>query len=177
MKASRYTKGAALISLDAVLTALGLIGLYGASIAPSGMLGLTAAAGLLPAAAVVSGGISSGFLCYAATGLLALMLVPDKNCATLYLSFFGLYPLCKHLIEKIRKLPVEWLCKLALFNAVLALYWLLLRALLLTQLPAVFGGTWIFWISGNVAFVLYDLGFSKLISFYLARIHKAIFRA
>lgn len=176
MREGRYSKGAALISLDAVLTALGLIGLYGASITPSGRLGLTAAAGLFPAAAVVSGGISAGILCYAATGLLALLLVPEKSCAILYLSFFGFYPLCKHWIEKLKKLPLEWLCKLALFNAALAVYWLLFRALLLSQLPAAFESLWVFCLVGNLAFVLYDLGFSKLISFYLTRIHRAIFK-
>jgi hypothetical protein len=176
VKGSRYSKGAALISLDAVLTAFGLIGLYGASVAPSGMLGLTAAAGLLPAAAVVSGGISAGVFCYAATGLLALILVPDKGCAILYLSFFGLYPLFKHWVEKLKKLPLEWLCKLAAFNAVLAVYWLTFKTLLLSQLPAVFENLWAFCFVGNLAFVLYDLGFSKLICLYLARIHRAIFK-
>lgn len=115
----RFSKGAGRVALTAMLTALSLVFLYGASAAPSGRLGLIAAAGLFPAAAVVSGGRPAGFLCYAATGILALVLIPDKGGVLLYLVFFGIYPLIKHLIEKLKKLPLEWLCKMVLCNVVL----------------------------------------------------------
>jgi len=174
MNTSRFSKGTGRLALSAMFTALSLVLLYGASVIPSGQLGLVAVAGLFPAAAVVSGGSTAGFLCYAATGLLALVLVPDKNTAVLYLLFFGLYPLIKYYIEKIKNLPLEWLCKLVLCNAALALFWMFIRALLLSELPAVFSTLWLFWLAGNASFILYDLGFSKLVGFYFVRIHRAI---
>ncbi len=176
MDRGRFSGGAGRIALTAMLAALSLLFLYGASVIPSGQLGLVAAAGLFPAAALVSGGVSAAWLCYAATGLLALILVPDKTSAVLYLLFFGLYPILKHFIERLKKLPAEWLCKMALCNAILVLFWMLLRALLLAQLPAAFAQLWIFWLAGNASFVLYDLGFSRLMDFYLVRVHRAIFR-
>lgn len=174
MSTGRFSKGAGRIALTAMFTALSLVFLYGASVTPIGQLGLVAAAGVFPAVAVVSGGSQTGWLCYAATGLLAFVLLPDKGSALLYLIFFGIYPLIKYLIEKLKKLPVEWLFKLAFCNAALALFWMFLRVLLLAELPAVFSYLWVFWLAGNAAFILYDLGFSRLIGFYLIRIHRVI---
>lgn len=176
MRTSRYSKGAGRVALTAVFSAFSLMFLYGASITPSGQLGLAAAAGVFPAAALVSGGYGAGFLCYAASGLLALVLVPEKGGVFLFLLFFGIYPLLKHLIEKLKKLPLEWLCKLVLCNAALGLFLLFLRSLLLSELPAAFEIPYFFFPAGNVGFILYDIGFSKLMGFYYNRIHKAVSR-
>lgn len=90
------------VALPAVLAALSLLLLYGASIAPGGRMGLVALSGLIPAAAVVSGGLRAGLMCYAAAGILGLILVPDKGSALLYLLFFGLYPVIKSRAERLR---------------------------------------------------------------------------
>ncbi len=174
MGTRRYSTGAGRIALAAMFAALSLIFLYTASVTPSGQLGLLAAAGVFPAAALVSGGAAAGFLCYAAAGLLALILVPEKGGVVLYLVFFGLYPLIKHFIEKLKKLPLEWLCKLVLCNAALTVFWLILRSLLLAELPAFFSNLWVFALAGNASFIFYDIGFSKLMHFYYNRIHKAV---
>lgn len=49
--------------------------------------------------------------------------MPDKANALLYLLFFGLWPMLKSLLERIPAGLLEWLCKLAVFNAVLSLFW------------------------------------------------------
>lgn len=176
MERRRYAAGTGRIALGAVFSALGLLALYLASVTPSGQLGITAAAGIFPAAALISGGGATGWLCFAATGVLAFFLIPDKGCALLYLSFFGLYPLIKHYIEKLKHFFPQWFFKLASCNSVLMVFWSFLRAVLLKQLPAAFDSLWLFWIAGNVSFILYDLGFSRLMSFYLVRIHRVISR-
>lgn len=168
--------GAGRAALVGVLTALSLTVLYLAALAPTGRLGLVALAGLVPAAAVVSSGLSAGAFCYAATGILGALLSPDKGSALLYLAFFGLYPLMKCLIERLRRLPLEWGCKLALFNGVFTACWFLLHDALLSGLPAVFEQLWAFYLLGNLAFVVYDLGFSRLIAFYAARVDKTVRR-
>ena len=90
--------------------------------------------------------------------------------------FFGLYPMVKSLIEQLHKAPLEWLCKLAFFNAVLTFCWFVLRDVLLAGLPAVFEQLWVLYLGGNIVFLIYDYGFSKLVMFYAARIDKAIRR-
>ena len=47
--------------------------------APSGGLGLTAAAGLFPVGAVIVAGRPAGLLCWAAASVLGLLLLPNKG--------------------------------------------------------------------------------------------------
>ena len=102
-----------------VLAALSLLLLYLATMLPSGRIGMVAVAGLVPAVGVISGGLATGFLSYGAAGLLGLLLLPDKGSALLYVLFFGLYPMIKYLIERLRKLPLELVLKLVFFNLIL----------------------------------------------------------
>ena len=132
----RNSGGAGQVALVGVLAALSLVLLLLASVSPSGRMGIVAVAGLVNAAAVISGGLHAGFLCWAVAGILGLILSPDKGNVLLYLVFFGLYPMVKSLIEQL----------------------------------------WVLYVGGNVVFLIYDYGFSKLVMFYAARIDKAIRR-
>lgn len=170
----KYSTGAGRTALVGVLTALSLAVLYVAALAPTGRLGLVAAAGLMPAAAVISASLPAGALCYGATAILGLLITPDKGNVALYLIFFGLYPLVKCLIERLRRLPLEWVCKLAFFNLTLAIFWFTLRSALLTGLPEMFEILWVLAIAGNAIFVVYDLGLSRLIFLYRIRIDKML---
>ena len=162
-----------------VLAAGSLAVLWLACMVPSGRIGLTGAAGLFPVAAVLAAGRAAGYLCWAASALLGLFLLPDKGVALLYLIFLGLYPVVKNNIEGLRRLPLEWLCKLAVFNAVLtlfwfnaalSLFWFALRALFLPDPPVWLGErTWLLYLAGNLIFVLYDVGLSRLIALVMAR--------
>ena len=169
-------KGAAgRVAYPAVLSALSLILIYLGSIAPTGNWGIVAAAGLLPAAAVISVSLKAGFLCWAAAAVLAFLLVPDKFCVLLFGVLFGLYPMVKSLVERMRKKPMEYALKLAFFNAAFTVVWLTMAAAVAASLPQVLGGSvWVLYAVANVVFLLYDYGFSKLIALYIARVQRAI---
>ena len=47
---------------------------------------------------------------------------------------------------------------------------------LLAGLPAVFEQLWVLYVGGNVVFLIYDYGFSKLVMLYAARIDKVLRR-
>lgn len=173
MKNQRFSKGASRTALGGVLAALSLLLLYLATLMPTGRIGMVAVAGLVPAAGVVSGGLAVGFLCYGAAGLLALLLLPDKGCALLYAIFFGLYPMVKSAIERVRKLPLELLLKLAFFNVVLAILLFGFSSILFPFLPEFLHSPLPIFLVGNVVFLLYDFGFSKLITYYATRIRPA----
>lgn len=158
------------VALGAVLTALALLFLCGAFLLPTARIGLIAAAGLFPAAALISGGAATGFLTYAATGILALLMLPDKGCAVIFLLCFGAYPLLKHYIEQMRKLPAEWLLKLVVCEGMLSLFWFVLRGMFLQTLTFGDVAVWMYYLAGTAVFVVYDLGVSKLVSFYMARV-------
>ena len=139
--------------------------------APSGRLGLSALAGLGPVVAVLTAGRGAGYLCWAASGVLGLLLTPDKGAAALYLVFFGLYPVVKARLESMDRRVAEWALKLVYFNGVLTLFWFLFRQLLFPTLPAWLGGGLpVLYGLGNLVFVLYDVGLSRLIALLLRRL-------
>ena len=169
-------KGAAgRVAYPAIMSALSLVLIYLGSIAPTGNWGIVAAAGLLPAAAVISVSLKAGFLCWAAAAVLAFLLVPDKFCVLLFGVLFGLYPMVKSLVERMRKKPMEYALKLAFFNAAFTVVWLTMAAAVAASLPRVLGGSvWVLYAVANVVFLLYDYGFSKLIALYINRVQRAI---
>lgn len=162
------------VALVGMLTALSLAFLYLSAVSPAARLGITAVAGLFPAGAVISAGLGAGFFCYGATAILGLLLLPSKGSAVLYLLFFGLWPMVKSLLEHLPSRWLEWVCKLAVFNGILALLLFALRELLLPFLPPALSRDWMLFAAGNVAFVIYDVGFSKLIGLYIARVDRVL---
>ena len=100
--------------------------------------------------------------------MLSILLLPDKLSALLYIVFGGVYPMLKRLFEK---LPVvlSWVLKAVYFNAVL----------LGTTLGAKYlfgideeGLTLMLFVIGNVAFFMYDIAMTKLITYYLLGLRK-----
>ncbi len=158
------------IALAGVLAAGSLVFLWLACITPSGRLGLDAVSGLFPMAAVMAAGRGAGYLCWATAGILGLILLPDKGIAVLYLAFFGLYPVLKSRFEGKRRLVVAWALKLGYFNVVLAVFWFLLRALFLPDVPVWLNQYWMVFLPGNGVFAAYDIGLSRLIFGLLGRL-------
>lgn len=159
------------IAVAGVLAAGSLAILWLACVVPSGRLGMTAAAGLFPVAGVLAAGRMAGYLCWAAGGILGLILLPDKGVALLYLAFLGLYPVVKSRIESLRRLSIEWVLKLAFFNAVLTLFWFVFRSMFLPQPPQWLGdNSLLLYGAGNLVFIVYDIGLSRLIGLFQARL-------
>lgn len=150
-------------ALVGVLAAGSLALLWITCLSPSGRLGLDAVAGLFPMAAVMAAGRTAGYMCWAAAGVLGLILLPDKGVALMYLLFFGLYPVLKSRFEGEKSLSLSWILKLGYFNLVLAIFWFVLRALFLPNLPVWLDQSWMIWLLGNIVFIVYDIGLSRLI--------------
>lgn len=172
----RRNHAAVKVAYPAILGALALVLIYIGSVAPSGNVGIVAVAGLLPSAAVISVGLQAGFLCWAGVSILAFLLIPDKFCVLLFGALFGLYPMIKSLVERLRRRPVEYLLKLVFFNLAFTVIYFAMRAALLASLPEMFSAVWLLYLVGNVVFLMYDYGFSKLIVLYIARIDRAVRR-
>jgi len=114
---------------------------------------------------------------FAATGILSLMLVPDKEAAILYIAFFGYYPIVKSLIEsRIKSRFIEYLIKLAIFNfTISAAYYLMIRFMGITlETSESFGAFAIpaLLFMGNIAFIAYDFALTRIISVYLQKWQK-----
>lgn len=154
----------------AVLSAFSLAVLFGAASAPTAQLALVAVASLPAAVLVLRGGFAVAAAHYAVVAALGLLLLPDKTCALWYALVLGHYAIVKALIERLRRAPVEWILKLIVFAAVIgALYAVSSRAFF-APLPE--KQTILLFAALLICFVLYDVGLSRLIAFYRARIDR-----
>lgn len=141
--------------------------LYLAALAPAGQVGLCAAAGVIPAAPLSRRRVSLGMSVYAASALLAWIVLPRKSVAFAYTAIFGAYTLLKYAIEKLRYKPLQWVCKLSYATLVLALCALVVwafaaPALRLPASPgriAALGGAVLAYYA---LFLVYELAFSRL---------------
>ena len=168
------------LTLSAMVSALCFVFLLCASLIPGMCLSLTALAGLLVAAVVMTGGILWALGTWAVVSALGFLLLPSKAPAALFLCFFGHYPVWKSLIEgweqkSCRRIPA-WGMKLLGTAICLALMYIVFRALLFdAQAPILFYSdkTWmmgLFFFALMLAFVAYDYAFTKLIGFFRFKI-------
>ena len=155
-----------MVAYSAMLIALSVVILYISSLLPTMKFALVAVAGLLPSAAVILLNIKSGLFVYIATAVLSFLLVPDKGNAITYALIFGHYPMVKSLIERIGNLLGEWLLKIVFFNILIAVYYFLFSAIFTSLMPANLHVVWAAFAVGNAAFIVYDIGFTRLVSVY-----------
>lgn len=156
------------IAIGAVAGALALALLYLASVVPSGTLALLAVSALPTAMIVVVSGKKVAACQYAATAVLALLLLPEKNTAIMYAMFFGHYSIVKSLIERLDRLWLEWLLKLLTYLLSAGLIYVLLRFVLNTSFGT--AETLIAFVGGGAAFVVYDIAYTGLIFFMINRL-------
>ena len=156
-------------ALGGILCAGSLLFLFGACVAPSGRIGLCAVSGLFPALGGFAYGGAFGCLCWGAAGLLGLILLPDKGISLLFLLFLGIYPLLKGVWERVPRL-FGWVCKFVYFNAVFIFYYYVLESTLVTGFSGLMAQAPVLLLAGNVVFLLYDLGLTKLLGSVAERI-------
>ena len=169
MRRGSFVSGPGRTALGGLLTAMSALCLYLACFIPTNRLALAAIAGLFPVAAVLVSGRRAGCLCWMASGILGLLLVPEKWLALLYLSFFGHYPIVKSTMEAMKSRIAEWMCKLLYFNTVLLVFGFGLSAVFLPALPAFLArSAGVSCVLLNIVFLVYDIGLSRLIV-YLER--------
>ncbi len=162
------------ISFAAIVAALAVIILYIAAFVPSGKLALSAVAGIFIAAVLIECGWVSALCCFAAVSAISLLLLPQRFPGLMFLVFFGYYPLIKSFAERRKNRVFEWVIKLAVFNiaALLLELGLISGFLAGVELPGV--PVYVIWLVSNAVFVIFDFGFSALISYYLRAIHSKI---
>ena len=156
--------------MGGILCALSLVCML-LTILPISEMGLPALAGAVLIPIILEIGVKWGWMSYACVALLSLLITPSMEAKVLFIAFFGYYPVLKALIERLRKIWLEWIIKLAVFNlTMIGAYWIMLTFL---GLPAdsfeIFGLDLPFVILaiGNVAFVLYDIALTGVITTYL----------
>lgn len=154
-----------------MLAALGVVLLWFGSVIEVVDISMAVIASLLCVFAVIEYGGSAPWLVFAVTGILSLLLLPQKTPAVMYVLLFGYYPILKEKIERLSK-PLAWLIKEAIFQIALVLLLVISHWMLLSSaaqpilLYAAFIGL------AELAFPLYDIALTKLISLYVYRLRK-----
>lgn len=170
------------IALGGVFTALALVVMLLGGIFPFSTFSAPAIAGILIVPVAIEFGMKTGYLLYAAVGLLSFFLVPDKEMALIFLFFFGFYPLLKAQLERIRPKGLQWAAKLLVFNGcVLCMYGLILFVFSMgvvveefEEMGKAFAALLLF--LGNLVFVIYDIALVRIVGLYCAKMRPRLMR-
>lgn len=159
------------LTVCAMLAALSVILLLLGSFVEVVDISMAVVASLLCVFAVIEYGGSAPWLVFGVTSILSLLLLPQKTPAVMYLLFFGYYPILKERLEKLPRL-LSWILKEVIFNVALIVM-MVLSALLLfsseTDLTLLYVA---FFVVAEIAFPIYDIALTRLISLYLFRLRK-----
>ena len=159
------------LTLLAMSTALSVLFMYLSSVLPTGQLGFIAAASLLGFFAVIETGVSGALMLYTASSILALLLVPRRTPVLIFIIFFGYYPIIKYFAEKMKTPILSWCVKLLVFNAAYSVVFLLFKEVIF-DITVLQNSTAIAFVAGNLVFVFFDIGVSKLIWLYKTRLNR-----
>ena len=116
---------------------------------------------------------------YGAVTILALLLVPDRETALVYV-FFGWYPILRPRIATLPSLPVRLVCRLGVCGlSMFLLYGVTIRLLGLTAVTEELGGGWLtaaLAAMGCAVFLLLDLALGRLTILWRRKLRRRFFR-
>ena len=172
-------KNSSRLALAAVIAALAVTVMM-LSIFPFVTYALPGIAGALMIIVVIEVNKKWAVGVYAVSGILSLLLAPDKEAALFYIFLLGYYPILKSVFEKLKSRTLEYILKLAVFNvsAITATFIAIkMFAIPIESIPLLGKYSGIaFLLLGNIIFVLYDKLLNGLATQYLVRIHPYIKR-
>ena len=138
---------------------------------------IPALAGIFMMVPLIECGVSWSFGTYIASSAI-IFITGETEAKLLYVLFLGYYPILKSLIERINKQAVEWVLKFICFNiAAVAFYYV--SSMLFAVSFDDFGdfgkyGALVFLAVCNVVFVIYDIGISRVASYYIITLHDKV---
>lgn len=113
------------------------------------------------------------WLVYAVTGIISLLILPQKFGALIYLCLAGYYPMLKFFLERIKARALVWILKLLFFNTAMAVMMVLAVFVFITP-----GMTkWYiiaFFVLGNISFAAFDIALSMLIRLYFVKFRRLL---
>lgn len=160
------------LAFSAILSALGVVLLYLGSVIT--VLDLTAVAlgSLLIMLAVMEVGGVYPYLIWLVTGVLSVLLLPDKFGAIVYFGFGGIYPILKAFYERLH--PVfAWIVKVSTFNTMLMLMMLMAKYVIGVKDDTMSFTLPLFALC-NFTFVIYDIATTYLVTIYLVKFRKVL---
>jgi len=168
--------------LCGVMCGLSIVLMLSGSIIPFATFCAPAMSGLLLMPVAVECGMRLAWVCYGAISALAVLFVPDKEMAAIFVFLFGCYPLLKAYIQRIPGRGLQFLVKAGFFNGtVLAMYGMLLFIFPMPSLVEEFAQTaqWMLaalLVMGNVCFWIYDVALNNVLHVYVLKMQPRLRR-
>ena len=114
-------RNSSFVALGGIATALSFVCLLVSSFAPSFKLILISMSSVIVGVLICAGGNKLGVVHYIAVSVLAILFLPNKSMAVMYVVALGNYPLLKKHIERIFSIVYRWATKFLLFNLYIVL--------------------------------------------------------
>ncbi len=164
-----YTKR---LVMSAVLCALSFVFMYIGTL--TGVMDLCAVVvgALCCAFAVIELGSFWPWLVCSVSGVLCLLLLPDKFCALEYIALGGIYPILKSLFEKL-PIALSWCLKAVSLNIMLTLCLIIAKFIIGIQDDWVAFNLTVYLLA-NGFFVLFDYSLTVFISYYINKLRHRI---
>lgn len=166
------------ITLCAMISALSVVVML-TSYFPYLTYAIPAIAGIFIMVPLIECGVPWAIFSYIASAAIVFF-VGENEAKLLYILFLGYYPILKSVIERIKKQFVEWILKLLCFNAATLLFYYVASALFSISFDDLGSlgkyGAPIFLLLCNIVFVVYDIGISRVASYYMISLHNRIKR-
>lgn len=138
---------------------------------------IPALAGIFMMIPLIECGLSWSFATYTVSSLI-IFVMGETESKMLYVLFLGYYPIIKSVIERINKQAIEWVIKLLCFNVAIVVFYYVSSFLFLISYDEfnIYGkyAIYAFWFLCNIVFVLYDIGISRVASYYMQNFHGKI---
>ncbi len=163
-------------AIGGIVSALSLVLMISVAVVPFLTYALPAMAGALIIFIVIEIDKKWAFGVFSAVGILAFLLVHDKEIAMMYIAFFGYYPIIKAVFEGKLPAPLSWILKVVIFNVTMVAAYLVLIYLLGLQIDEIteYGAIAVPLLlgMGTAAFILYDIALTRIISLYMIKWRK-----
>ena len=172
MRSEKMRRHTVCLTLSALLSALGVVLLGLGSLFETLDLSMAALASFFCIYAVIEMRGGYPWMIWLVTAGLAFLLLPQKTPALFYL-FLGHYPMVKALTERLPR-TLSWVVKLVWLHLSGLLIFLGARFLLAPN--AEWDSRIWYWVllylGALVAFILFDIALTRIITFYLVRLQK-----
>lgn len=170
------------VALCGIIASLSILSMFMSGIIPVLMYTMPAISGALLIVIVIEVNKKWAWTTYAAVGVLSLFVTPLKDSSILFILFLGYYPILKSNFEKIKNKALCWVAKIVVFNAAAILFYqILIRFVSDSEMLEEAGslgkiGVLLLLLAANVAFVIYDIALTRLISSYINWFRKKYLR-
>ena len=165
------------LAVSAMLSALAVVMLYVGAVSQVLDMTMAVIASLCTVVAVIEYGGATPWLVYAVSGILGFIVClgggASPEIACMYILFFGFYPILKEKLEK-KKKWLSWLLKEIIFNISLCALALLSKFVFTTGEADPTAVVVIFFVLAEIAFPLYDIALTRLITLYIFKIRPKI---